>query len=121
MKKLLASAFFALTLLTVNASGEGDVYSKASELARRISTEIQLNEREYIEVRKLALVKIERMNEINAMYSNDADMRAKKLNEAEENFNYNLRTALNNKQFESYVAKSASFNVEQPVLAEVKE
>ncbi len=86
-----------------------------------MATEIQLNEREYIEVRKLAIQKIERINEVKSMYSNDADMMAKKLNEAEENFNYNLRAALNNKQFESYLAKSSSFKVEQPVLAEIKE
>jgi hypothetical protein len=46
---------------------------------------------------------------------------AKKLNEAEENFNHNLRVALNNKQFEAYVAKSSNYKVAQPVLAEVKE
>ena len=120
MKKLLTTALFAFTLLTVNAEGN-DVYTQASDLARRMASEIQLNEREYIEVRKLAVQKIERVNEIRSMYTNDADMMAKKLNEAEENFNHNLRVALNNKQFEAYVAKSANYKVGQPVLAEVKE
>ena len=119
MKKLLTTAFFAFTLFTVNAGT--DVYTQASELARRMATEIQLNEREYIEVRKLAIQKIERVNEIRSMYSNDADMMTKKLNEAEENFNHNLRVALNTKQFESYIAKSSNYRVDQPVLAEVKE
>ena len=120
MKKLLTTAFFAFTLFTVNAEGN-DAYTQASELARRMATEIQLNEREYIEVRKLAVQKIERINEIRSMYSNDADMMSKKLNEAEENFNHNLKTALNTKQFESYIAKSSNYRVGQPVLAEVKE
>ena len=120
MKKLLTTALFAFSLLTVNAGGN-DVYTQASELARRMATEIQLNEREYIEVRKLAVQKIERINEVRSMYSNDADMMAKKINEAEENFNYNLKAALNIKQFEAYTAKSSNYKVGQPVLAEVKE
>ena len=120
MKKLLTTALFAFALLTVNAQGT-DAYTQASELARRMASEVQLNEREYIEVRKLAVQKIERINEITSMYSNDADMRAKKINEAEANFNHNLRVALNSKQFESYLAKSSNYNVNQPVLAEVKE
>jgi hypothetical protein len=120
MKKLLTTAFFALTLFAANAQGT-DAYTQASDLARRMASEIQLNEREYIEVRKLAVQKIERVNEIRSMYSNDADMRARKINEAEENFNYNLRVALNNKQFENYLAKSANYRVDQPVLAGAQE
>lgn len=120
MKKLLTSAFFILTLFAANAEGN-DAYTRASEMARRMASDIQLNEREYIEVRKLAVQKIERIDEIKSMYSNDKDMMAKKINEAEENFNYNLRIALNTKQFENYLAKSANYKVGQPVLAEVKE
>jgi len=119
MKKLLTSAFFALTLLTAYA--EGDAHARASELARRMANEIQLNEREFIVVRQLAVQKIERIDEIKSMYSNDADMMSKKIKEAEENFNYNLRAALNTKQFDSYLAKSSSYKTAQPVLAEVKE
>lgn len=120
MKKLLTTAFFAITLFTVNAEGN-DAYNRASDLARRMATEIQLNEREYIEVRRLAVQKIERIEEIKSMYSNDADMMSKKMKEAEENFNYNLRASLSNKQFENYIAKSGNYKVDQPVLAEVKE
>ena len=120
MKKLLTTAFFAFALFTVNAQSS-DPYTQASELARRMASEIQQNERENIEVRKLAVQKIERINEIRSMYSNDADMRTKKINEGEHNFNYYLRAALNNKQFENYLAKSASYKVEQPVLAGMKE
>ena len=118
MKKLITSALFAFTLFTVNAASlTGDITAKATSFARQMVNEVQLNESEYIQVRRFTIEKLERETEIRSMYSNDQEMMVAKLTEADNNYNHKLQEVLNPKQFESYVAFSSTHKMDMPVVA----
>ena len=122
MKKLLTSAFIAFALITVNASAQSeitssDINTQASDIARRMMNEIQLNEREYIEVRKYTAEKLETAAQIQKMYSNDPEMLTKKLNEAEDRYNFKLQSFMNQKQFANYQAVADRYKVNTSAMA----
>jgi|SRR5690606_27929029 len=122
MKKLLTSAFIAFTLISVNASAQSnpassDINSQASDIARRMMNEVQLNEREYIEVRKYTAEKLETAAQIQQMYSNDPEMLTKKLNEAEDRYNFKLQSFMNQKQFANYQAVADRYKVNASAVA----
>ncbi|MBK0404935.1 hypothetical protein I5M27_18230 [Adhaeribacter sp. BT258] len=122
MKKLLTSAFIAFTLITVNASaqaptGSSSINTQASDIARRMMNEVQLNESEYIQVRKYTAEKLEAAAQIQSMYSNDPEMMTKKLNEAEDRYNFKLQSFMNPKQFSNYMAVSDQYKVNASAVA----
>ncbi|MFC5272111.1 hypothetical protein [Adhaeribacter terreus] len=122
MKKLITSAFIAFTLISVNASaqaptGSSSINSQASDIARRMMNEVQLNESEYIQVRKYTAEKLEAAAQIQSMYSNDPDMLNKKLNEAEDRYNFKLQSFMNPKQFSNYMAVSDRYKVNASAVA----
>ena len=121
MKKLITSAFFAFAVLTANAATIGNVTSEATEIARQLIGQAQLNEMEYIKVRAFTIEKLEKVAEIRSMYSNDADMMAKKIAEAENNYNYKLQNALTEKQFASYISYTNQAKTAATATAEVEE
>lgn len=107
MKKLITSAFFALTFLvagSVNASNDLQISAQAANIARQMVAEVQLNESEYIRVKAFTAEKLEKIAEIKKMYSNDAEMMASKIAEAENNYSHNIQSVLSAGQFEKYVA-----------------
>ena|SRR5688572_7062487 len=121
MKKIITSTFFAFAVLTVNAATIGNITTEATEIARQLIGKAQLNEMEYIKVRALTIEKLEKVAEIRSMYSNDADMMAKKIAEAESNYNYKLQNSLSEKQFASYVSYANQAKTAATATAEVKD
>ena len=122
MKKLLISALFSFAILTVNAGNNpANIQAEATEFARKMIAEAQLNESEYIKLRALTIEKLEKEAEIKSMYSNDADMMAKKLAEAENNFTYRLQSSLTEKQFASYVNYSNRSKTAATAAAEIED
>jgi hypothetical protein len=105
MKKLITSAFLVASFLTVNAGSENKDYTaQATVFARQMISQVQLNESEYIAVRKLTIEKLQLVAQVESMYSNDPEMMNKKLSEIESNYNFNLKHALSAKQYENFVA-----------------
>ena len=122
MKKLIISALFSFAILTVNAGNNpANIQAEATDFARRMINEAQLNESEYIKLRAYTIEKLEKVAEIRSMYSNDPDMMAKKIAEAESNFNYKLQSALTEKQFASYVSYTKREKTAATAAAEVEE
>jgi hypothetical protein len=122
MKKLIISALFSFAILTVNAGNNpaANINTEATDFARRMINEAHLNESEYIKVRAFTIEKLEKVAEIRSMYSNDADMMAKKLAEAENNYNYKLQSALTEKQFASYVDYTTRSKTAATAAAEIE-
>ena len=121
MKKLIASALFAFVIVTGNAYAGGDVKAEATELARQLIAKAELNESEYIKVRAYTIEKLEKVAEIKSMYSNDPQMMAYKIAEAENNYNYKLQSALNAKQFASFIDYTNGLKTNATAIADVKE
>src|SRR5688572_20823942 len=127
MKKILTSAFFTFTILTVTAgsnnsnSNSSNITTQATEFARQMINQVQLNESEYIQVRKCTIEKLQLVAQVQSMYSNDPEMMEKKLAEIENNYNFNLQRAMSPKQFESFVAYRAVANTGTTAVAEIKE
>lgn len=73
-------------------------------LTRVMATELGLNESEYIKLKALNRERIIKSDEIAEMYSNDATMQSKKLNELETSFDKKFRAMLNADQLAAYMA-----------------
>lgn len=108
MKKIFTAAFLCLAFLTAQAqtaeSTPEQLKTQATEQTRALAQKIGLNEMEYIKVKNFTLQKLIATQEVNQMYSNDPDMRQKKLAAIEEEYNKNLVATLTPKQHMNYVA-----------------
>ena len=105
MKKLFTSAFLLFIMFSAQAADTPEqIRSKATETARQLSQKIGFNEQEYIKVKAYTLEKMIAAKEVNEMYSNDPEMRAKKLQAIEEEYLKNVVAILSPKQTESFVA-----------------
>jgi hypothetical protein len=122
MKKLITSAFLFLLIITAQASTSNDqIQSQAADMARRMANQIQLNESEYIQVKKYTVEKLAAEMQIRDMYSNDTDMMIRKLAENDSTYLLKIESLLNNSQLENYLALNKSFRSEFPVIATTAE
>ncbi|MFC5269831.1 hypothetical protein [Adhaeribacter terreus] len=118
MKKLITSAFFAFAVLTASASNDlSEINSQASDIARRMANQVELNEMEYIQVKKYTTEKLIRVAQIKDMYSNDRDMMNKKIMEEESAYTHRIQNLLTAKQFETYAALYNSFKTNLTIIA----
>ena len=105
MKKLVTSAFLLLVLVSAQAADTPEqIKTKATEATRQLAQKLGFNEQEYIKVKAYTVEKLIAVKEINEMYSNDADMRAKKLQAIEEAYQKNVVAVLSPKQTENFMA-----------------
>ena len=117
MKNSTLSFAFALTIafagFTSNSATAATTGSNTSvsEETRAIAQKIGLNEREYITFRKLNQEKAAKSAEVEAMYSNDPEMRNMKLNEINEHFEARFIAVLNPTQKEAYTAYKSAADV----------
>ncbi|HSI91106.1 MAG TPA: hypothetical protein VK927_08315 [Adhaeribacter sp.] len=121
MKKLLTSAFFAFTILAASASNDGNISTQASDIARKMVNQIELSEAQYIQLRQFTIEKLEAEALVKKMYSNDKDMLAKKLSEAENNYNFKLQALLNTKQYNKYAVLKSGKKADTEMVAAAKE
>lgn len=113
MKKLFISAILSVTFFAVQAGNKlsnEELNKQATEITRDLTNKVGLNEFEYIKVKSFMFDKLKAENEINDMYSNDPEMRIKKLQEIDIQFNSKLATVLNAKQQEAYAKLQANEN-----------
>lgn len=119
MKKLITSAFLFFTIFLANAASDMvTINSHASEIARRMATQIELNELEYIQVKKYTLEKLTRVEEIKDMYSNNLEMMTRKIQEEDVIYTNRIQNLLSAKQFEMYAALQNSFKVNLTMISE---
>jgi len=105
MKKLLTSAFLLFVLVSAQAADTPEqIRAKATETTRQLAQKIGFNEQEYIRVKAYTLEKLIAAKEVNEMYANDPEMRAKKLKDIEEAYQKNVVAVLSPKQSENFVA-----------------
>jgi len=106
MKKLFTSAFLFLVLVSAQAANDtpDQIKAKATATTRELAQKIGLNEQEYIKVRAYTLEKLVAVKEITEMYSNDVEMRDKKLQALDEEYNKNVMAVLSPRQHESFMA-----------------
>ncbi|MGV3639867.1 MAG: hypothetical protein ACO1NZ_05055 [Adhaeribacter sp.] len=111
MKKIFTSAVFCLALFAAQAQttepGPDQLKAQATEQTRVLAQKIGLNELEYIKIKNYTLQKLIAAQEVNQMYSNDAEMRAKKLAAIEEEYTKNLMATLTPKQHLNYTAMNS--------------
>jgi hypothetical protein len=107
MKKIFTSAFLCLALLSAKAqtsdASPEQLRAQATEQTRDLAQKIGLNELEYIKVKSFTLQKLVAIQDVNEMYSYDADMRTEKLAAIEEEYIKNLVATLSPKQHMNYV------------------
>jgi hypothetical protein len=121
MKKIITSAFLAFALCTANAAVIGNVTTEATEFARQLVSQVQLNEMEYIKVRALTIEKLEKTAEIRSMFGSNPEVLAQKIAETEKYYNDGLQQILNPKQFAGYVAFSNSLKTGAAATADAAE
>lgn len=71
-------------------------------LTRAMVETMQLNEGEYIKLKKLNQMRLAQASEAEKMYVDDAEMRDARLKEIDEEFEQQLFTMLNSRQVEAY-------------------
>jgi len=104
-KPLLSLLFIFLISFAVKAQDISDSAEKRIALITRVMTaELGLNESEYIRLKALNRERIVKGDEIAEFYTNDPDMKAKKLMELENNFDKKFRAMLNPNQLAAYSA-----------------
>ena len=109
--------FFTLVLILVSFSfaqagnkyavskgTEEQLKTQAIEQTRELAVKLGLNEAEYIRVKNITFQKLVALKEAEGMYAHNAEMKAKKLQGIEEEFNQQLAAALPAKQHKSYMA-----------------
>jgi hypothetical protein len=117
MKKLITSAFFAFAVLTASASNDKtEINNHASDIARRMANQIELNELEYIQVKKYTAEKLTRVEEIKEMYSNNLEMMTWKIQEVEAIYSSRIQNLLSAKQLEMYASLQNSFKTNLAVI-----
>ena len=76
----------------------------ATEQTRELAQKIGLNELEYIKIRNYTLQKMTAIQEINQVYTQDDDLRAKKIAAVEEAYLKNVVATLSPQQHLNYVS-----------------
>ncbi|GEO02603.1 hypothetical protein AAE02nite_02670 [Adhaeribacter aerolatus] len=105
MKKLITSVFLLLVLVSAQAADTPEqIRANATKTTRELAQKLGFNEQEYIKVKAYTLEKLIAVKEVSQMYSNDADMRNKKLQAIEEEYQKNVVAVLSPKQTESFMA-----------------
>jgi len=106
MKKLFTSALLFVVLVSAQAAQDtpDQIKAKATETTRQLAQKIGLNEQEYIRIKAFTVEKLMAAKEVNEMYANDADMRTKKLQAIDEEYNKNVLATLSPKQHENFMA-----------------
>lgn len=118
MKKLITSALFSFIIFAAQATvTENQVKAQASDMARRMANQIELNESEYIQVKTYLVEKLSTEATIRDMYSNDTEMMLRKLNETEEAYSRKIESLLNSKQLDNYLAIHNSLKPELNMIA----
>lgn len=118
MKKLITSALFSFVVLTASATGnQPDFNEQASDITRRMANQIELNEMEYIQVKKYTTEKLTSVAEIKDMYSNDREMMTRKIMEVENAYTHRIENLLNARQFENYIAHYNSYKTNLTLIA----
>lgn len=111
MKKIFTTAFLCFTLVAAQAQtseqGPEQLKVQATEQTRALAQKIGLNELEYIKVKNYTLQKLIAVQEINQMYSNDEEMRNKKLAAIEEEYTKNLMATFTPKQHLNFTAMNS--------------
>ncbi|GAB2536315.1 hypothetical protein [Rufibacter soli] len=112
MKKFILSALFlgamftaqAQTNLTGTAATVRTVLSmSATEMSRQMYNDLQLNEGQYVKIKALNQARLDKFNEIEKMYANDAQMRDAKIKEVNAQLDQEFAAILTPKQFTSYL------------------
>ncbi|WP_026464456.1 hypothetical protein [Adhaeribacter aquaticus] len=115
MKKLILSSFMLASVLVATAQTNSTeshiqvgVYNPSRvstpEEVRQLANQLELNEGQYVKLRDLMRSRQEQISQINSMYANDAQMRERRLQAIQQNFDSNLAQAISPKQFNSYLA-----------------
>ena len=118
MKNLIIAFFLVLTSFSVQAGNDGSkIANEASDIARRMANQIELNELEYIQVRNYTLEKLELVASIQDMYQANPEMLAAKIANVENAYSYRIQNLLNARQFENYLALSNSFKTQFTLIA----
>ena len=118
MKNLIIALLLVLTAFSVQAGNDlSKIQNEASDIARRMANQIELNELEYIQVRNYTVEKLELVAEIQEMYQANPEMLALKIAEVETDYTYRIQNLLNARQFENYLALSNSFKTQVPLIA----
>ncbi|PIQ19668.1 MAG: hypothetical protein COW65_19465 [Cytophagales bacterium CG18_big_fil_WC_8_21_14_2_50_42_9] len=108
MKKIFTTILLFITLFCAQAA-DGSLEAlkaKATEETRVLVQKLGLNEIEYIKIKSFVYNKLVAIKEANEMYANEPEMRTKKLQAIEEEFNKNLVATLTPKQQQNYLALS---------------
>ncbi|MDB5261271.1 MAG: hypothetical protein JWQ14_552 [Adhaeribacter sp.] len=119
MKRLFFSTALALTVSVAAAQTGGGTTAgnnsarsgkallstvSTNDEVRRLATQMQLNEGQYIILRDLNRAKTEQIREINNMYANDAATRQAKLVAANQAFEKQLAQSVSQSQYSAYLA-----------------
>ncbi len=122
MKNLILAFFLTITVFAANAGNDVSRFnSEASDIARRMANQIELNELEYIQVRNYTIAKLEAVATIREMYANNQEQMETKIQETESDYTFRIRNLLNSKQFENYATLSNSFKTQVTLIANIKE
>ena len=122
MKNLIIAFLLVLTTFSVQAGNDGSkIANEASDIARRMANQIELNELEYIQVRNYTLEKLEMVAGIQEMYQTNPELLAAKITEVENDYTFRIQNLLNARQFENYLALSKSFKTQPTFIANSNE
>src|SRR5690349_14182432 len=122
MKNLIIAFVLVLTSFSVKAGNDlSRIQSEASDIARRMANQIELNELEYIQVRNYTAEKLELVAGIQEMYQANPEMLANKIAEVENDYTYRIQNLLNARQYENYLALSKSFKTQPVYIAASRE
>ena len=118
MKKSIIALFLTLSSFSVFAGNDQPkLATEASDIARRMASQIELNELEYIQVRSYTLEKLEMLANIQEMYVSNPEMLATKITDVETAYQYRIQNLLTNKQFENYLALNNRFKTQPNFIA----
>ena len=112
MKSFFTTLLLVLTLAVAQAGTkqniskgtEEQLKTQAIEQTRQLAGQLGLNEADYIRVKNITFQKLVAVKEAEEMYANNAEMKAKKLQVIQEEFNQQLAGALSAKQHRTYMA-----------------
>jgi hypothetical protein len=82
-----------------------------------MANQVELNEMEYIQVKKYTAEKLARVAQIQDLYSNDRDMMTRKILEEEAAYNHRIQNLLTARQFEAYASLYNSFKTNLTIIA----
>ncbi len=118
MKRFFTTTILILSFVIAQASAYGFVKKdrgnderlkmQAIEQTRQLAVKIGLNEADYIRVKNITYQKLVATQEVEEMYANNAEMKAKKLLAIEDQFNQQLAGALSAKQHKMYLTLASA-------------